>query len=147
MIKKLKRRRRTKVKHGTFSHLKYGSGKELRFLKESKRYGWETPTKPKRIETPLGYYTPDFELKDKYVEIKSEHTFFCCLGREAYKFIGSPDDLQFRKICWVNDNLKKVLIRVYISNKDYKPDLKGIDLKGIEVQLIGGKTKKIKVKY
>lgn len=69
---------------------------------------------PKRrwIGTPFGKYMPDFEFEENFVEIKSEYT----LSAE-----------QFKKIEWVSENVKEVLIIIY-GQKEVEEFFKEIKL-------------------
>lgn len=80
-----------------YKGLKVQGRYELYFLMTSKL----KLTKPKPIKTPFGFYTPDFETNDFYIEIKSTYTFKTCRNTK-----------QFDKIKWVNDNIKKVKIKI-----------------------------------
>ena len=66
------------------------------------------PTKPSRIETPFGYYTPDFEFETEYIEIKSPKTFKIMLGQTSWIENKPLSDKQYKKILWVNMNVKPV---------------------------------------
>lgn len=55
----------------------------------------------KRLKTPYGSYKPDFEFKNKYIEIKSNYTI------KMSKKTG-----QYKKIKWVNKYIKKVDILI-----------------------------------
>jgi hypothetical protein len=140
-MQKKKRRKRSRVKFYVFKNLKCQGRKELRYVKECVRYGWPLPKKPKRIKTPLGYYTPDFGYKDKYIEIKCLGTFQVCLGLKAYKGIGELSDLQWRKICYVAKHKKPVHLIVYLSKRESAPDYK-IEEENITIQFKGGYKKK-----
>jgi len=139
-----RRKRKTKVRFWIepVSKLKCQGKKELRFIKECVRYKKILPTKAGRIKTPKGYYTPDFEYPDKYIEIKGLATFKVLYGLEAYKGIGEPSDLQLQKIIWVNENIKPVHILVYLSNREYKPDLEKFYRENLNIVIKGGLTKK-----
>ena len=137
-----KRRRKTKVRFYTLQGLKCQGKKELRFIKECVRYKRVLPVKAERIKTPEGYYTPDFEYPDRYIEIKGLDTFRVLYGLEAYKGIGEPSDLQLRKILWVNEHIKPVHILVYLSNREYKPDLKDFYRENLKITIKGGLTRK-----
>lgn len=146
MIKKLKikpkRKKKIRPKKTTLKGLKCGSNKELRFLKECIKKN-TLPSKPNRIETPYGFYTPDFEFPDKYIEVKSLHTFKVMLGEKSYIKDGNTSDLQFQKIKWVANNVKKIDIILYLSKTDsYTPTL---NIPNISIIIKGGykpKTKK-----
>lgn len=99
--------------------------KETKYIESLVWKDKELPTKPKRISTPLGSYTPDFEFPDHYVEIKGTGTYKVMMGLEAY-IKGTPlSDLQWRKIQWVNENVKPIEIIIVPNN--YK-DLGGIEI-------------------
>lgn len=84
-----------------YKGLKVQGRYELYFIMTSKL----NLTKPTRIKTPYGFYTPDFEAEDFYIEIKSTYTFKICRKTN-----------QFKKIKWVNDNIKKVKIKIIQEN-------------------------------
>lgn len=71
---------------------------------------------PKYINTPYGNYTPDFELKEYYIELKSEWTYKVFVG--VCDFLGneSLETKQLFKLKWVNDNIKPVKILVNYKN-------------------------------
>ncbi len=138
-----RRKRKTKVKFYSLKGLKCQGRKELRFIKECIRYNWVLPIKPERIETPFGYYTPDFEYEEMYVEIKCKGTFEVCRGLKAYKGLGEPSDLQWRKIKWVAIHVKPIEIIVYLSKRESIPEEIIIE-QGITVKFKGGYVKKKK---
>lgn len=70
---------------------------ELRYYLECA----DKPTKPNRIKTPYGWYAPDFEFHDRFVEIKSSYTIKTCVSNK-----------QSKKIVWVRNNVKPVEIKV-----------------------------------
>jgi hypothetical protein len=135
------RKRKSKIKFYCYEGLKCQGKKELRFLKECIRYKKPLPSKPKRIKTPYGYYTPDFEYKDKFIEIKSLGTFKVCLGYESYKKIGKPSDKQFRKIKWVAKYVKPINIIVYVGRNEYKL-IEEFNYPRLEITYKGGKRRK-----
>lgn len=73
--------------------------------------------KPKPIKTPFGFYSPDFDMGGYFVEIKSSYTFKNCVK-----------GIQIKKIKWVSNNVKKVVIEIlelddirkFLSSIDYK---------------------------
>jgi len=139
-VKKRRKRKKGNVKFYIFEGLKCQGKKELRFLKECVRYKKPLPTKPKRIKTPYGFYTPDFEFPDKYIEIKCLGTFLVCLGKIGYRK-GKVSDLQFRKIKWVAKNIKPLWMIVYLSNNEYKPQ-ENLEFTNLTIKFKGGKSKK-----
>jgi hypothetical protein len=140
--KRVYRKRKTKVKFYKHLGLKCQGKKELRFIKECERYKRPIPTKAKRILTPYGYYTPDFEYPDRYIEVKCLGTLRVLYGLIAYKGIGKLSTLQLEKILWVNSNIKPVHIIVYLSNKEYKPNLINFNRENLTIIIKGGKIKK-----
>lgn len=70
------------------------------------------PKKPKGINTPHGFYFPDFEYPDYYVEIKSPYT---------YNVLLKPGNIQYLKIKWVATHIKPIKI---ISSNYYKKFIK-----------------------
>jgi len=123
MLKTKKRKykkRKTKVKHYYYMNLRCQGRKELRYLKECVRYKKPLPVKPKRIKTPYGYYTPDFEYSEKYIEVKCLGTFLVSMGLKSYKNLTKPSDKQFRKIKWVAKHIRTIEVVVYLSKNEYK---------------------------
>ena len=74
---------------------------ELKWIKEN--YHLISQSKKKGINTPYGYYFPDFETKDYYVEVKSRYTYELMLNKP-----------QFKKIKFVSDTYKPV--KLYIDD-------------------------------
>lgn len=70
---------------------------ELAYILNRINNGLELPKKAKTITTPYGFYTPDFEFIDFYVEVKSTYTIKTC------KKSG-----QMERIKWVDKNIKDV---------------------------------------
>ncbi len=67
-----------------------------------------------RIKTPFGTYLPDFEYKNKFIEIKSKFTLDVAKGLQPGKY-NIKNKNQWEKIQWVNANIKKV--EIIIPNK------------------------------
>jgi len=61
----------------------------------------------KKIKTPVGWYTPDFEYENTFIEIKSEFTLV-----RSKEEIGKDGGNQWDKIQWVNKNVKPVEVVV-----------------------------------
>lgn len=138
---KKKKKKKSKVKFYVFEKLKCQGKKELRFLKECFRYKKTMPTKAKRIFTPYGFYTPDFEYPDRYIEIKSLETFKVCLGLKSYKGLTKLSDKQFKKIKWVAKNIKPLEFIIYVGKNEYR--MSGVTCpKNITITWKGGKIKK-----
>lgn len=72
----------------------------------------------KKFKTPYGHYIPDFDYGDVFVEIKSEFTFQVCKG-EMPKSNGSYSDEQWKKIQWINENIKPVEVVVIERNEAF----------------------------
>ena len=136
-VKRKYKKRKTKVKFYSLKGLKCQGKKELRFIKECIRYKRTLPTKAARVLTPDGYYTPDFEYPDRYIEIKSLGTLKVCFGLESYKGLGPISDLQWRKIKWVAEHVKPIDIIVYLGRRDKIPTF-NINEQGITISYKGG---------
>ena len=67
------------------------------------------PKRGKPIKTPYGWYTPDFEFEEEFLEIKSSYTFKTSMRGK-----------QRNKIMWVRENIKKV--RIKILSEDFVKD-------------------------
>lgn len=65
----------------------------------------------KRFKTPFGSYMPDFEFEDRFIEVKSEFTLKVSKGLLPGND-GKFSDKQWKKINWLNDNMKPVEIVV-----------------------------------
>ncbi len=140
-LKRKRRKRKTKVKFYICEGLKCQGRKELRYVKECVRYKRDLPTKADRVETPHGFYTPDFEHPEHYTEIKCLGTFEVCRGLKAYKGIGVASDLQWRKIKWVAKHVKPIILIVYLSKRETVPSYI-IEEKNITILYKGGYKKK-----
>jgi len=64
------------------------------------------------------------------------------MGEIAYKGIGKKSNLQWKKICWVNENVKPVNIRIYLGKRDTLINLPDYNLNNVAVKQIGGYKKK-----
>lgn len=73
---------------------------------------------PKGIKTPYGLYFPDFEYKDKFIEIKSSFTLDVAKGLQP-TINGTYTNTQWKKYNWVNENVKPVKI-IIISQEEKK---------------------------
>jgi hypothetical protein len=88
---------------------------EVAYLQKLKTNNEQLPTLcHKRYKTPYGSYKPDFEFNDRFIEIKSEFTLKVAKGK--YKSHGKYSNNQFKKIKYVNDNIKK--IEIIVLDKD-----------------------------
>lgn len=141
--KRVYKKRKTRVRFFSVEGLKCQGRKEVKFLKERIRYKQSLPIKPERIETPFGYYTPDFEFEECYIEVKSSHTLSVSRGLIGYKGLTEPSDLQFKKIKWVAKNIKPIEIIVYLSKRESIPT-EVISEENIKVYYKGGYERKKK---
>lgn len=130
------------VKTVEFEGLKCQGKKELQYIKECKRYNRPLPKKAPTQQTPFGEYTPDFEYTDRFIEIKSLHTFMVSTGFTNYRGRGVISDLQWRKIKWVAKNIKPIDIIIYLSNKEAIPILE-VNEENINIIIKGGKLLKL----
>lgn len=113
---------RLKTKKGTLNGIQYNSGSELKFLEFfTNKFPDKKLSKPSKIKTELGTYTPDFEDDETLYEIKSLGTLKVLLGLENY--IGSNSTLcstlQFDKIKLVNQSKKKISLIIIIKADFY----------------------------
>jgi len=86
------------------------SSSELKYIESLISENKELPKNADPILTPLGYYTPDFEYEDRFIEIKCEFTYKVLMGEKSFSKKTKTDLTQFNKIKWVSENLKKVEI-------------------------------------
>lgn len=108
---------RTKVQIKEVGGLKCQGKKEILYIESLIENNLQLPSKPLKISTPYGDYSPDFEFEDKYVEIKSTGTLKVLMGEKEY-IKGSGLSLkQKEKIEWVHNNIKPVEIIVYKNDK------------------------------
>jgi predicted DNA-binding protein YlxM (UPF0122 family) len=70
------------------------------------------------IETPFGVYYPDFTFNDKLIEIKSDYTYDVLLGNQINRWTKKIDKTQYKKIKWVNENIKPVEIIIVDKRKN-----------------------------
>jgi hypothetical protein len=89
---------------------------ELFYIEQLIKEGRELPKKPKGIKTPNGYYFPDFEYEDRFVEIKSNFTHDVFNGIEP-NYNGELNTKQKEKATWVSKNIKQVEVIVYKHNE------------------------------
>jgi hypothetical protein len=87
---------------------------ELRFIENIINENKQLPIKPNGIKTPDGYYFPDFEFQDKFVEIKSPFTYKIFCG-DIEGMDGTKSVTQLNKAKWCSQNIKPV--EVIILNK------------------------------
>jgi hypothetical protein len=87
---------------------------ELAYINSLIKNDKPLPTKAKTITTPFGFYTPDFEFEEKFIDVKSTYTLKTCIKSK-----------QKKKIDWVSNNVKKVKLVVLKESfvKDNLPQL------------------------
>jgi transposase len=102
---------------------------EVAYLQKLINEGINLP-KPnrKKIKTPYGNYTPDFDFGDKFIEIKSDFTLRVCKG-EMPHVDGTYSDKQWKKIQWANENKKPVEIIVLEKNDAFNLFVQAINTK------------------
>ena len=85
---------------------------ELKYIESLIDKNIELPKNTKRIETPFGYYTPDFEYNDRFIEIKCDFTYKVLIGESSFSKNGNGNYnlTQLNKIKWVSENIKNVEI-------------------------------------
>jgi hypothetical protein len=79
-----------------------------KLIKEKK----DLPKKGLTISTPYGVYTSDFSNKNNLIEIKSDYTYDILIGKKISRFTKKIELNQYKKISWVNENIKSVEIFV-----------------------------------
>lgn len=81
--------------------------------------GISLPINTNSIKTNIGYYTPDFEYDDHYVDIKSLFTLKVLLGFSSYSKNKKSNPKQLLKIEYINKNIKpiKIILVDIIDNK------------------------------
>lgn len=89
---------------------------EKKFLELNKNTLPELLQVPKYINTPHGNYTPDFELKDYYIELKSEWTYKVFLGMCNFLGEETSEIKQLLKLKWVDENIKPVKVLIGYKN-------------------------------
>jgi predicted DNA-binding protein YlxM (UPF0122 family) len=76
------------------------------------------PSNSISFETPFGVYYPDFSFNNKLIEIKSDYTYEVLLGNQINRYTKKIDKTQYRKIKWVNKNIKPVEIIIVDKRKN-----------------------------
>lgn len=89
-----------------YKDIKVQGKSELKWAKEN--YSKIKIQKRTHIKTPYGIYIPDFETDDAYIEVKSSWTFQKLFEKDEYKL---------KKMQYVNDNIKKVIIYIDEGNE------------------------------
>lgn len=88
------------------------SSYELEYIYNLIANGIDLPKNTNPIKTPFGYYTPDFEYFDKFIEVKCKFTYDVLLGINSFSKNKESNPSQLKKINWVSENIKRVEIVV-----------------------------------
>lgn len=89
---------------------------EVAYLQKHFETSGSLPSIGKAVHTPYGTYIPDFDTGVEFVEVKSPFTLEVCKGlRKNQK--GIKTDIQYRKIKWVDKNVKPVILVVFESEE------------------------------
>jgi hypothetical protein len=72
--------------------------------------GKDIPVSLESIKTDIGYYTPDFEYDEYYIDVKSIFTLKVLLGFSSYSKTKKSNPKQLLKMKYINDNIKPVKI-------------------------------------
>lgn len=70
----------------------------------------DIPVGVNSIKTDIGFYTPDFEFDEYYVDVKSIFTLKVLLGFSSYSKTKKSNPKQLLKIKYINDNIKPIKI-------------------------------------
>lgn len=92
---------------------------EIAYFKKLLEEKKELPKKcNKGIKTPIGVYFPDFEFKDRFIEIKSEFTYNIMIGKQKGFDKKYKPRKQKEKIDWINNNCDKKIEIIIINKND-----------------------------
>jgi transposase len=80
--------------------------------------GGKLPNNANSVDTPFGVYYPDFILDSKFIEIKCDYTYDILVGKKINRFTKKFDTTQYKKIQWVNNNIKPVEILIVDKKND-----------------------------
>lgn len=103
-------RKGTKQKKIVIEGLVCESLTELKYIESLIDRNAELPKNAERIKTPFGYYTPDFEYENQFVEIKCDFTYKVLIGEASFGKNKNYKLSQLKKIKWVSENIKPVEI-------------------------------------
>lgn len=98
-----------RCKHYTFRGIRAQGRYELIYLIRQLKLGVDI-SRAKPIKTPFGWYTPDYDLGNHYVDVKSTYTIRTCLKNG-----------QIRKILWVRKHIKRVKL-VVLKEKEVEKE-------------------------
>jgi len=110
--------------HIIFEGLRCESSLELYFLQQINLLNLPLPTRPTYIVTPDGWYFPDFEYKDHYVEVKCN-----------FSLKRSTRNGQMKKIEWVSKNIKPVMI-VNLDEWYIEDYIREVSRRGFKLELV-----------
>lgn len=89
---------------------------EVAYLQQHFDASGSLPSIGTAVHTPYGSYIPDFDCGNVFVEVKSPFTWRVCRGLEPNQK-GIKSAIQYKKIKWVDKNVKPVIISVF-ENED-----------------------------
>lgn len=72
--------------------------------------GKDIPVSVNSIKTDIGFYTPDFEFDEYYVDVKSFFTLKVLLGFSSYSKTKKSNPKQLLKMKYINDIIKPIKI-------------------------------------
>lgn len=72
--------------------------------------GKDIPVSANSIKTEIGFYTPDFEFDEYYIDVKSIFTLKVLLGFSSYSKNKKSNPKQLSKMKYINDNIKPIKI-------------------------------------
>jgi hypothetical protein len=81
--------------------------------------GKDMPVSANSVKTDIGFYTPDFEFDEYYVDVKSIFTLKVLLGFSSYSKTKKSNPKQLLKMKYINDNIKpiKIILVDIMENK------------------------------
>jgi hypothetical protein len=89
---------------------------EVAYLQQHFETSGSLPRIGKAVHTPYGAYIPDFDCENAFIEVKSPFTWRVCRGLEINQK-GIKSNVQYKKIKWVDKNVKPVIVKVF-ENKE-----------------------------
>lgn len=133
----------------TTTGVKKVQGLGEKFVAESlNRFGikWD---RPKAIKTPFGNYTPDFwcETAGVFIEVKGMRTALKMTGMLSLlengraQWAGEINDISFKKMNWVRENVSPIDIYINdnVNDDKYKPYLSDFEEKVKAFEVVYGK--------
>lgn len=104
-------------------------------------------SRPKSIKTPFGNYTPDIELEGYFIEVKGMRTALKMIGilslleNGRAQWAGSLDENSYKKMGWVHENVKPIVVYINDNHNDkkYMCYMEDLETKLIDHDLVYGK--------